>query len=127
MTTVIFLDDERDPKDVTWVDYEVMFGECHFHVLNTYRKWYDMLSSILSFGGGFAKGVVFSFDHDIQGIGLDGCEVTGYDCLKSLVSLCLDNKIPLPRCVFHTKNPIGKANMEVYYQNALKFEGEQNV
>jgi len=124
MTTVIFLDDERSPKDVTWVDYNGMFGDCNYHFPSSSKEWYDCLK--VAYNRGMVSDIIFSFDHDIQSFGADGAEITGYDCLKSLVSLCLDNNITLPKCVFHTMNHIGKENMESYYKNALKFEVENN-
>jgi len=125
MKTIIFLDDERSPIDVTWIDYRHLFGKCKFKVVNNSKDFrYQLYSRHIR---NSLQDVVFSFDHDIQCFDDNGLEDTGYDCLKMLIDLCLHGGIKIPECVFHTKNIVGKANMEAYYQNALKFEGEQNV
>ena len=120
MTTVIFLDDERSPSQVKWVDYGI---NPEFKCFTSYPSFVDSVIWHIENN----KEILVSFDHDIQQEDWDGNEVTGYHCLQIIVRECFNRKLPLPDCVFHTKNPIGKENMEVYYQNALKFEGEQNV
>ena len=58
------------------------------------------------------ENTIISFDHDL------GCDASGNilesgaDCLKYLISFCLDNNLRLPECLIHTSNPVGKLNME---------------
>lgn len=108
----IFLDDERTPVDVTWLQYD---KDIVWSIVRTKVEFDEMVKLTSLFGQTF----VVSFDHDIQDF-KDGVEQTGYDCLKSLVDFCLDNGKPLPVCFFHTQNAVGKANMIAYYENAKK-------
>jgi len=118
MTTVIFLDDERSPSQVKWVDYGL---NPKFKCFTSYSAFVDSVVWHIENN----KEILVSFDHDIQQEDWDGNEVTGYHCLQIIVRECFNRKLPLPKCVFHTMNLIGKENMEAYYQNALKFEMEQ--
>lgn len=115
-TVGIFLDDERNPEDVKWVEYP---AGIEWYVV---RRMNDFLFCIYNMGG---AAYVVSFDHDLQDYNLNGKENTGYDCLKSLVGFCMDTNTPLPQCFFHTMNPVGKKNMESYYQNAVAFMESQ--
>ena len=60
-----------------------------------------------------------SFDHDIDSYDKSGNEVTGYDCLKWLCDYILDNNIDINNLtiLFHTANPVGKVNMNCYWNN----------
>lgn len=111
-TKILFLDDERVPTDVTWMSYP---EGAVFTVVRNSAQFFDEL-----FRQEFD---IVSFDHDIQEF-VEGGEVTGYDILKEMVDMYLWNKNTLLQCLFHTQNPIGKKNMECYYQNAVKFQGE---
>ena len=107
----IFLDDERNPGDVFWIDYP----EITWSVVRT-KAGFDELVQLMSV---LSQDFVISFDHDIQEFH-DSVETTGYDCLKSLVDFCLDTGAKLPVSFFHTQNPVGKQNMQAYYENAKK-------
>lgn len=110
----IFLDDERNVSDVTWVKYPEGLDWC---VVRTMRDFMFVITQ-----APFEDISVISFDHDIADYNADGCEVTGYDCLKWLVEYCLENDEDLPDCIFHTQNIIGKLNMESYYANTLAYQ-----
>ena len=113
----IFLDDERHPKDVTWVK----LPDVEWHIVRTAL---DFKALVLEYG---IKNINYiSFDHDINDwSGLCGRrEVTGYDLLKWLCDLVTEAEIP--ECMFHTQNPIGKKNMESYYINYLNFINDKN-
>lgn len=109
----LFLDDERMPRDVFWINYPDgiewtivrNLKEFEFHVIN---QNFDLIS----------------FDHDLQDFGIE-TENTGYNCLKLLVDWCIVGHMKIPKCLFHTQNIVGKQNMESYYFNYLKFL-EQN-
>lgn len=110
----LFLDDLRVVKDVTWLTYPDNI------------EWIVVRSSVEFFDAWYAqKGnkSFVSFDHDIQEF-VEGEEITGYSVLKELVDVCLWNNVEIPQCFFHTRNPIGKKNMEAYYLNAVKFQEE---
>lgn len=106
----LFLDDERIPSDVTWISLpKTYWFVCHDF------DWFKF--SVTE--GGMPKFV--SFDHDLQDFDKNtGEEYTGMTCLKWLVEYCMDNNLNIPICFFHTQNPIGKINMETYYNNAVK-------
>lgn len=111
----IFLDDERYPEDVTWVK----LPEVDWHIVRTAL---DFKALVLD--QGVENLNYISFDHDINDwSGTDNRkEVTGYDLLKWL---CYETDL-LPKCMFHTQNPIGKKNMESYYINYLNFINDKN-
>ena len=111
----IFLDDERNPDDVTWMQYAPSYPSIQWTVVRNKSQFDNMVEFILGVG----IEIVVSFDHDLQDF-TDSKENTGYDCLKSLVNFCIDNGTQLPVCFFHTQNPVGKANMRAYYENAKK-------
>lgn len=113
----LFLDDERVHSDVTWVSYPV---DVEWYVL---RRPSDFMLAVIQMEGG---PYIVSFDHDIQSFDLLGNEVTGYDMLKYLVDYCIDQGYSMPKCFFHTMNPVGKKNMESYYQSALTHIGGLN-
>ena len=114
----LFLDDERNPEDVTWADYPV---DVEFIVVRTFR---DFLGEIL-FLTMHEPQFMVSLDHDIQDFRTNGQEATGYDCVKALVELLLDYKAPPDVTLFaHTQNPVGKKNILSYWQNYLNFKGE---
>ena len=106
----IFLDDERNPEDVTWIDYP---NDIEWYVV---RRMNDFLVAVFNMTGEY----FISFDHDLAEFDLAGDENTGYKALKAMVDYHIQKEYTLPKCYFHTQNPIGKKNMEMYYQNALK-------
>ena len=114
----LFLDDERVPQDVTWIDYPESID---WVVARSYDEFF------YEFYRGQFK--VFSLDHDIQDYNHRGVELTGYTVLKAM----LDTFITTPpglytfpeKIFFHTKNPIGKESMESYWKNFCKrYKGE---
>ena len=109
----IFIDDERNPEDVTWVQYP---DDITWFVVTRMNDFIFVItqSDVVDY---------VSFDHDLQDFDLLGKENTGYDCLKFLVRYYMDNDKPLPTCFFHTQNPVGKENMMCYYENAIKHFG----
>lgn len=107
----LFLDDEREPEDVTWVSYP---DDIEWYV---FRRMNDLLFAVMNMGG---EQYQISFDHDIQDYDTFGNENTGYTCLKNVINYCLDTGKTIPVCYFHTKNPIGLKNMLTYYDNAIK-------
>lgn len=114
----LFLDDERYPEDVTWVQYP---DNVEWTIV---RSFWDFNNELLH--SDFDYDIV-SFDHDIQSF-VDGREYTGYDCLKCLLSVetMIGNKLDNIQFFFHTQNPVGKKNMESYYQNYVNFMKENS-
>ena len=114
----LFLDDERYPQDVTWIQYP---EDVEWTIVRSFQDF------SLELARGDTDYQVYSFDHDIQSY-IDGREYTGYDCLKLLLGIetMINNKLDNTQFFFHTQNPVGKKNMESYYQNYVKFVKEQN-
>lgn len=105
----LFLDDERNPIDATWMQYP---DTVDWVVVRTFSEFVKEVTS-----QGFD---LISFDHDLQDFS-KGPEMTGYDCLKYLANN--SNYIPdcfLPQIVVHSMNPIGKVNILSYWKNYLE-------
>ena len=50
-----------------------------------------------------------------------------YSTLQGIqyIEWLIDNDLGnLPKCLFHSKNPIGRKNMEMYYNNYLKHKAK---
>lgn len=117
MSYYMFLDDLRNPQDVTWVN----LPKVDWVVVRNYAQFRDYIET-----NGFPKFI--SFDHDLAdehyaGTGYMGSsysEKTGYDCAKWLVEVCLDSWTELPDFVVHSMNPVGKKNIEAYLNNFKK-------
>ena len=115
----LFLDDERNPEDVTWIEYP---ENIDWTMVRSYSEFFYKLHR-----GQFQ---VFSFDHDIQDYNHRGVELTGYSALKAMVDTFLTTPhglYTLPgQVLFHTRNPIGKTNMESYWNNFCKYYKREN-
>ena len=127
---ILFLDDERMPSQVTWVDFP------RDHIPTIVRNYMEFVEHITM--NGIPDFVCF--DHDLAAEhyvamhkevygGLDalsanyGSEKTGYDCAKWLVQYCDENNIKFPDFVVHSMNPIGKERIEQYISEAKKHLG----
>lgn len=109
----IFIDDERNPTDVTWETGE-HYSHNNWLIIRTDKEFYNFLHS-----NHLSSVELISFDHDIQCFDDVGIETTGYNLLQTLIDYCIDNSLVLPTLKFHTKNIVGKHNMITYYVNAL--------
>ena len=118
--SLIFLDDERDINDVTWLDYSRYTGFFLVTVRSTREARDFVVRNITDF-----KNTVFSLDHDLQEFDETG-EQTGYTFVRWLVEYMVDNGYDLDdlNIIVHSKNPIGKQNIEKYVENAKEFYGE---
>lgn len=120
MKTLIFLDDERNFKDVTWVDYPA------FDNVITLRQYHEFETYIdeVIIKGGCLEGLHFSFDHDL---GLEDSvwkkELTGLDCAWYLVELMGEVKTNPNKIKYyvHSQNPVGKKNIDSLLKNYLDF------
>lgn len=112
----LFLDDERWPADVTWLDLR--------HPLDQWqivRSFDQAVQWTLQHG--FPD--VVSFDHDL-GIDAGTAEKSGYDFARWLVEYDMDTGA-MP-CNFsftvHSKNPVGARNIAMYLDNYIKQKGK---
>lgn len=106
----LFLDDERDPSFVKWVNTpdreEVVV--C--------RNYDDFVATITGRGMPF----MISFDHDLGDFDVEW--KSGYDCAKWLVDYLLDNPELWNGCRFrvHSMNPVGAKNIQQLLYNFVQ-------
>ncbi len=120
----LFLDDLRNPKEVTWIDYPT---NVQWDVVRTPSEFIKNIDE--------TKYDVISFDHDLAAFEKhedgDVVETTGYDLLKLLVGKIQDEcengqrlntefALRLPCLYFHSQNPTGIKNMSQYWYNFRK-------
>lgn len=125
MSYKLFLDDERKPSDVKWV--ELPLGPWVI-----VRNYYDFVRTLR------AKGIpeFISFDHDLadehyhtlikdnDSIRIpykDYTEKTGYDCAKFLIDFCIETNSIVPSYLVHSLNSIGKENIIGYIEGYKAF------
>lgn len=125
----IFLDDVRIPTQVTWANVPI---DQHYSVVRNFNEFTNLIML-----RGLPKFVCY--DHDLSdchyGHGLNNDEIpygeykerTGYDCAKWLVAYCFDRNIKHPPYVVHSKNPIGKKNIESYINSYNKHLAEDEA
>lgn len=111
MTYSLFIDDERWPIDATWADW---YGtRTNWVVVRNWTETYDVIKNL-----GFPNFI--SFDHDL---GDPNAEPSGFEIAKMLVEFDMDGLVEIPDdfdfCV-HSKNPIGKTNIEEFIRNYTK-------
>lgn len=113
MDWFLFIDDERDRRDVTWVNY--------VQASNPWRVARNM-QAVLELIDKHGMPLYISFDHD-----LGENEPTGFDIAKRLVEGDMgdDQRLHFPPSfdfVVHSMNPIGKTNIEGYLGQYLMFK-----
>lgn len=132
----LFLDDERNPQDVTWVD----LPKADWVVVRNYDEFVKTIQE-----QGHPLFVAFDHDladehyvtmlkeveqfeafHDDPEGGLNiiheyGPEKTGYDCAKWLVDRCMEKGYDYPDYVVHSMNPIGKQRIINYVEGWKSF------
>lgn len=114
---LLFLDDERNIEDVTWIKYPPF---SNIIIVRTFEDFKTEAYKLLSVHP--LSEILFSFDHDIQDFS-DDVEYTGYTCVKWLVDLLIDsfeyfNTTGTINYIVHSMNPIGKKNIESYVNSA---------
>ncbi len=119
MAIGLILDDERFIDTITWVSYPDTDGHCCL-----VRNPLEFISSVRS----LVDIVYISFDHDLAWYNKAGRDITGYDCLKWMCRY-LDRhpEVKIPQVFFHSKNPIGVANMKGYWYNWLHTQPTERI
>lgn len=122
----LFLDDVRDPKNVTWVK----LPECSWVVVKNYKSFRETIWNM-----GIPKFI--SYDHDLSYEHYDKYhnvdeqgqleidykkfeEKTGYDCCKFLVNECTKLGVKHPPYLVHSMNSVGKQNIINYVETFNK-------
>ena len=99
----LFLDDDRLAKDAFEYTQNPLYADRKWHTVKTYEEFVDYVANM------YAEDklpLIISFDHD-----LGDNTLSGYDCAKWLINFCIDTDSPLPICMVHSMNPVGKANI----------------
>lgn len=115
--TLLFLDDERNVEDVTWVTYP---EGINIVVVRNFKEFSEYLFKLNSVNLPFH---LFSFDHDLGEFDKDNNEMSGLMCAKQLIKHLEDNNIKYKGSLFgisHSQNPCGRKSIEDY----LKFESK---
>lgn len=118
MKYYLFLDDERKPSSVTWVQLPLV----PWTIVRNYEDFVKVIDKqgiphFITYDhdlgpqayneGHFQKFLAFDYDNIT--------EKTGMDCAKYLVSKCMDLGIKHPECFWvHSMNPIGAENIQSY-------------
>lgn len=135
MSYYLFLDDERKPAQVTWVNIP------RDQIYSVVRNYKEFVAHIEQFG----IPAFVTFDHDladehykvmleevaaqekfttdVNGMNMTfhyGPEKTGYDCAKWLVDWCADRGLKFPEFAVHSMNPVGAARIREYIANAKR-------
>ena len=96
-STLLWLDDERDPTDSQWHGYFPV-SRCAVVWLKTYSDFVGWISA-----NGLPNAICF--DHDL------GEGPSGFDAAKWLTEYCLDHNTALPSWNIQSANPIGRDNI----------------
>lgn len=141
MTYNLFLDDERNPRDVTWV----AIPRVQYEVVRNFDQFVRIVTS-------FGLPEFVTFDHDLAdehyrhmltdnslnrhtafvddefgGLNVTfdyGAEKTGFDCAKWLVDFCIDRGLKFPNYEVHSMNPVGAERIRQYIEWA---KGKMNI
>lgn len=120
----LFLDDERNPYSVTWV--ELPLGP--WVIVKNYKEFVAYITKngrpdFVTFDHDLAhehyRQSMYNPDRHYNNYYTDGTfkEKTGYDCAKWLVEYCIQNGWDFPDYKVHTMNSIGRENIIGYIEN----------
>lgn len=96
----LFLDDERNPEDVTWIKYP---DNVEWVVVRNSEQFVDASSNMMV----SCKDFIVSLDHDIQEFKF-GEEINGYSVLKAMLEFTQLASFKTPKCYFHTKTLLAR-------------------
>lgn len=113
----LFLDDERNPKDVTWEELPPV----DWFIVRNYTQFVEFIEK-------YGLPARISFDHDLgessyvefqrahsnnKPIDYSNItEKTGYHCCKWLIEYCLERNESLPDIFIHSMNYMGRDNIQ---------------
>jgi len=118
MRTLIFLDDERNLEDVSWIEYDLY---CDVKTVRNFNDFKKVVSKTILTNDDLLN-FDFSFDHDLADYS-EKWERTGYDCAIWLINFIIEKDLD-PNYLFwhiHSKNPVGKENIDNYLQSYVHF------
>ena len=123
----LFLDDIRDPKNVTQSWHNGMWIEFPSHYAwDVVRSYKDFVAYIEQNG----LPTRIAFDHDLsyedQNKTENFKEKTGMDCAKWLVDYCIDKELALPEFYVHSFNVVGRMNIANLLTRFQEHQRSQN-
>lgn len=101
----IYLDDLRYPTT-----------KHEWELCRNVKQFKEAIEQWLNFFGRYGdESLTLSFDHDLG----DDDEPTGYDAVKWLVEFCMEFNVSPAQITLnvHSANPVGKKNIEAYWEN----------
>ena len=112
MSYRLFLDDERFPRQVTWVLLPTNFDP-DWVIVRTYDQFVEHITK-----NGLPEFI--AFDHDL-GLLPDGTEDRSTDVLKWLDTAGYVEAFPPPKYAVHSDNPEGAKSIHAFMQSWAKF------
>jgi hypothetical protein len=127
----LFLDDERYPHKVTWVELPLV----EWVIVRNYNEFVQqILTNGLPARITFDHDLAFEHMRDYFNVSKDEekildplklnykkyTEKTGYDCAKWLVNYCIEHNLDIPEYFVHSMNVIGKRNIISYLESYKK-------
>ena len=120
MTWNLFIDDERNPEDVTWAPWQVREKYRNEEWVVARNMW-EVQSQMISHGA-FPSFV--SFDHDLGENQPSGHEIAKYmvdvDMMKETTGIPENFDFYV-----HSKNVVGAKNIKSYLENYLVFKNSE--
>ena len=120
----LFLDDIREPTDVTWVRLPAV----PWTIVRSYKEfrttiWNKGIPEFVAYDHDLADTHYGSMNHG-GAIDYDNLtEKTGYDCAKLLCNECMKANVKHPEFVVHSMNTVGADNIRAYIKQLNKFIG----
>jgi hypothetical protein len=100
----LFLDDKLVARETFTHTQNPIYVDKRWHSVSSYQEFVDYISKMYSEN---KLPAIVSFDHDLG----DGSDSARH-CVKWLIDFCIDTDSPLPECLVHSNNPVGKENIE---------------
>jgi hypothetical protein len=128
----LFLDDERQPKSVTWVKLPLV----DWVIVRNYDEFVKVVTE---------RGLpnVVSFDHDLsfEHYPFNANDVgemrnipyqiynekTGYHVVKWLIEYCRERTLKFPTYYVHSMNPVGRANIRNAIEDYIRQCGQNLI
>lgn len=113
----IFLDDLRYPNmshNSTKGLGDSLSDENSWVIVRNYKDFCKLIDNQ------FKNIELISFDHDLACFDDDDNEMTGHDCVRYIISYCIDNDKEFPNWYIHSDNSVGRENMIGSILNFLK-------
>jgi hypothetical protein len=127
MSYKLFLDDERIPEQVKWVQLPL----APWAIVRSYAAFVSIIQkhgipSFVTFDHDLAeehyRPSMYNPDKHYTQYYTDGTfkEKTGYDCAKWLCEYCAEKNVDFPEYTVHSMNPIGRENIHSIIQSYKK-------